>query len=110
MDTPHALAESEPGPFCPQTPEATSRAAGAGPPLHMPQDGSSAPEGRVQEQNCGTGPAARRLSGSGLEEDFLCGGLSQGTGRARDSPCRAEAVYSPLQLLPRLPSPFKPCR
>lgn len=43
VDTPHALAESEPGPFCPQTPVATSRAAGAGPPLHMPQDGLECP-------------------------------------------------------------------
>lgn len=61
----------------------------------------------MQEQNCGTAPAARPLSGSELEEDFLCGGLSQGTDRALDSPCRAEAVYSPLRLLPRLPSPVK---
>ncbi|XP_067598845.1 uncharacterized protein [Pseudorca crassidens] len=55
----------------------------------------------------GTGPAARPLSGSGWAEDFLCGGLSQGTVRAPDRPafCRAPPGHAHQGLAPCGPHP-----
>ena len=55
-------------------------------PVRAHNRGPTRPEAtcRSRTRDQGTGPAARPLWGSGWAEDFLCGGLSQGTVRAPD--------------------------